>query len=127
MMERSPSLAGTIVALVLLVVSVAVLYSVWILAVSIAFWVVRLDNLSYFFNSLLDFGRWPVGIFRGFVRLFFTFVIPLALMTTYPAEALLGRLAARTAALAILGSVAFALLGRFVWTRALGRYTSASS
>jgi ABC-2 type transport system permease protein len=126
-MGRSPNIPGAMVAAVLLVVAVAVLYSVWILAVSIAFWVVRLDNLSYFFNSLLDFGRWPVGIFRGFVRMFFTIVIPLALMTTYPAEALLGRLALRTASLAILGSVAFVLFGRFVWTRALGRYTSASS
>jgi ABC-2 type transport system permease protein len=59
--------------------------------------------------------------------LFFTFVVPIALMTTYPAEALLGRLSARTAVLGILGAVAFTLLGRFVWTRALGRYTSASS
>src|SRR5207302_503764 len=82
---------------------VVVLYSIWILAVSLAFWVVRLDNLSYLFNSLLDFGRWPVGIFKGFVRLFFTVVIPIALMTTYPAEALLGRLSTRTAALGVLG------------------------
>ena len=111
----------------LLGVAVAVLYSIWILAVAMAFWVVRLDNLSYLFNSLLDFGRWPVGIFRGFVRLFFTLIIPIALMTTYPAETLLGRLAPSTAALGILGSGAFVILGRLVWTRALGRYTSASS
>jgi len=127
LLGRAPSAIGVLVAIVLLVVAIAVLYSVWILAVAVAFWVVRLDNLSYFFNSLLDFGRWPVGIFRGFVRIFFTVVIPLALMTTYPAEALLGRLALRTASLALLGSVAFVLVGRLVWTRALGRYTSASS
>jgi ABC-2 type transport system permease protein len=127
LMGRGPSAIGVIVAIVLLIVAIAVLYSLWILAVAVAFWVVRLDNLSYFFNSLLDFGRWPVGIFRGFVRIFFTVVIPLALMTTYPAEALLGRLALRTASLALLGSVAFVLVGRLVWTRALGRYTSASS
>src|SRR5438445_2451822 len=49
LMGRTPSAAGAIVALVLLVVAVGVLYSVWILAVAVAFWVVRLDNLSYFF------------------------------------------------------------------------------
>jgi ABC-2 type transport system permease protein len=48
-------------------------------------------------------------------------------MTTYPAEALLGRLALRTALMAIVGSAVFALIGRLVWTRAIGRYTSASS
>jgi ABC-2 type transport system permease protein len=127
LLGTTPRPSAVVVSAMLLVVSVAVLYSIWILAVSLAFWVVRLDNLSYLFNSLLDFGRWPVGIFKGFVRLFFTVVIPIALMTTYPAEALLGRLSTSTAALGVLGSVALAFFGRFVWTRALGRYTSASS
>ena len=31
-------------------------------------------------------------MFRGVVRMVFTFVVPLAVMTTFPAEALLGRL-----------------------------------
>jgi ABC-2 type transport system permease protein len=48
-------------------------------------------------------------------------------MTTYPAEALLGRLAPRSALLGILGALGFTLLGRVVFTRALQRYTSASS
>ena len=99
----------------------------WPLVVSAAFWVVRLDNLTYLFNSLLDFARWPVSVFKGAIRVVFTFVIPLALMTTYPAEALLGRIEARTAALSIAGAVAFALASRLLWTRAIGRYTSASS
>jgi len=127
LMKTAPDPFAIALSVLLLAVAIAVLYSIWICAIAMAFWVVRLDNLSYLFNSLIDFGRWPVSIFRGFVRLFFTLVIPIALMTTYPAEALLGRLSVRTAVLGILGSMAFALLGRLVWTRALGRYTSASS
>src|SRR5262249_22502335 len=123
----APSLGSIALAAVLLAVSIAVLYTLWILVVSASFWVVRLDNLSYFLNSLFDFGRWPVSIFKGIYRLFFTLVIPLALMTTYPAEALLGRLSSSTAVMALLGAVAFTAFGRVVWTRALGRYTSASS
>src|SRR5258708_4290092 len=88
LLGTTPRPSAVLVAVMLLAVAVAVLYSIWILAVSLAFWVVRLDNLSYLFNSLLDFGRWPVGIFKGFVRLLFTVGIPIALMTTYPAEAL---------------------------------------
>src|SRR5262249_27321858 len=104
-----------------------VLYSVWILVVSAAFWVIRLDNLAYLFNAIFDFARWPVSIFRGVYALLFTFVIPLALMTTYPSEALLGTLALSTASFALLGAFAFALAARAVWKRSLGRYTSASS
>jgi len=57
----------------------------------------------------------------------FTFVFPVALMTTYPALALLGRMDLQTAVLALLGGVAFAAVARRVWKRALGMYTSASS
>jgi ABC-2 type transport system permease protein len=127
LMGTTPSAGNVAIAVTLLAVAVTLLYSMWIVVVAAAFWVVRLDNLSYLLSSLLDFGRWPVSIFKGFLRWVFTLVIPIALMTTYPAEALLGRLALRTALLAVAGSMVFALFGRLVWTRAIGRYTSASS
>jgi ABC-2 type transport system permease protein len=126
-MGITPQPAPIALSLALIGSGALVLYSVWILVVSAAFWVVRLDNLTYLFNALLDFARWPISIFKGAFRVVFTFVIPLALMTTYPAEALLGRIEARTAALSIAGALGFALASRLLWTRAIGRYTSASS
>jgi ABC-2 type transport system permease protein len=129
-----PSLAGVALSGLLLLAALLVLYSLWILVISAAFWVVRLDNLAFLFGAIFDFSRWPVSIFKGFWRLLFTFVIPLGLMTTYPAQALLGGLDpsaggldARTAALSALGTLAFAALARGVWNRAIARYTSASS
>jgi ABC-2 type transport system permease protein len=124
---QTPTAGGAALSLALLVAALMVLYALWILVISAAFWVVRLDNLAFFFGSVFDFARWPVSLFRGAWRLLFTFVIPLGLMTTYPAEALLGSLDPQTAVLAALGSVAFAALARVVWTRAIARYTSASS
>lgn len=124
---RAPGLAEVALSLGLLAAATLVLYSLWILVVSAAFWVVRLDNLAYLFNSLFDFARWPVTVFKGPWRLLFTVVFPIALMTTYPAEALLGTLRGTTALWAAGGAVGFAVLARLVWTRAIGRYTSASS
>lgn len=124
---RAPSASGVLLSLGLLACAALVLYSVWILVVAAAFWVVRLDNLAYLFSSIFDFARWPVTLFKGAFRFVFTFVIPLGLMTTYPAEALLGALSTSTALLSALGSLAFATVARLVWLRALGRYTSASS
>jgi ABC-2 type transport system permease protein len=124
---HGPSAAGVVLAVGLLVCATMVLYSLWILVVAAAFWVVRLDNLAFLFGALFDFARWPVSIFRGAFLLLFTFVIPLGLMTTYPAEALLGDLVPRTALYSLLGSLAFAALARTVWTRAIAHYTSASS
>lgn len=111
----------------LLGIAVLILYSIWILVVSASFWVVRVDNLSHLFGSIFDAARWPINVFRGALRVIFTVVFPLALMTTYPALALLGNLTATVAAQAVLGGAVFALLARLVWLRALRFYTSASS
>ena len=128
---RWPSVAQIAAGLVFLALAVLILYSIWILVVSAAFWVVKVDNLSYLFGSLFDVGRWPIdvlrGVWRGTLMLVFTVVFPVALMTTYPSLAVLGRMNARTAALALGGGIVFAVVARRVWRRALGMYTSASS
>lgn len=121
------SLSAVLSLVLLLTASVVLLYSFWILVVCAAFYVVRVDNLGYLLGSVLDFGRWPASIWRGALQVVFTFIIPLALMTTWPAEALLGRLELSTAAAALLGASVFGFLSRRLWMGALGRYTSASS
>jgi ABC-2 type transport system permease protein len=127
LLGRWPHPAHVAASLVVLVAACLVLYALFFVVVSAAFWVVRLDNLAYLFMSIFDFARWPVTLFRGGLRIFFTFVIPIALMTTYPALALLGRLSLSTGAAAVAGGVAFLLGARLVWQKAIGHYTSASS
>lgn len=122
---RAPSVGGVLMALVLLGASTLLLYSLWILIVSAAFFVVKVDNLTYLFSSIFDAARWPSTVFRGALRVVFTFVIPLAVMTTYPAEALLGRLEVSTLAATLLGTAGFAALARLVWLRSVGHYSSA--
>jgi len=124
---RGPTATALAVGGLLFVTSVATLYAFFILTVSAAFIVVRVDNLTYLFSSVFDAARWPVTVFRGALRVVFTFIIPLAVLTTFPAEALLGRLSFERAALAVGIALFMLLLSRFVWTRAIGRYTSASS
>ena len=122
-----PSAEQLAVAAALTLASAALLYALSILVVSAAFWVVRLDNLTYLFGSVFDAARWPATVFRGAFRFVFTFVIPLALMTTYPALALLGRLEHGTALFALGGAAAFVFGSRQVWKRAIRHYRSASS
>jgi viologen exporter family transport system permease protein len=124
---RPPSPSGLLAGLFLLFTSTLLLYSLWILTVSAAFYVVKIDNLSFLFSSIFDAARWPSTIFRGALSFVFTFVIPLALMTTYPALAMLGKLRGSTLALSFVGSAGFAVVSRLVWLGSIGRYTSASS
>ncbi len=125
LLGRAPARRDVAVAAVTTVVAVVVLYSLWILTVSAAFYVVRIDNLSFFFNAIFDAARWPISVFRGAVRFVFTFVVPLALMTTYPAQALLGTLPATTLLAAIAGAALAFTVARVVWNASIARYTSA--
>ena len=124
---RAPTVGEVLLAAVLLCGAVLVLYSIAILVVSIAFVAVRVDNLLYLFQSVFDVARWPNTVFRGVLAFVFTFVVPLALMTTYPALALLGKLDGRSAAGALAGTAVFAAFARAIWLASIRRYTSASS
>ncbi len=122
---RLPGLGGVAMALVLLAVATGLLYSLWILIVSAAVFAVKVDNLTYLFTAIFDAARWPGPVFRGVLHVVFTFVIPLTVMTTFPAEALLGRLAPEALADAVVGAALFAWVARVVWLRSIARYTSA--
>jgi viologen exporter family transport system permease protein len=125
LLGRSPTPGAIGTASVMMIAAVAVLYSLWILTVSAAFYVVRIDNLTHLFNAVFDAARWPVGVFRGVLRFVFTFVVPLALMTTYPAQALLGTLPPTTLLVALGGAVVVFAAARAVWLASIARYTSA--
>lgn len=124
-LELIPTPKAVLLTLALLAGALLILYSMWILVVSIAFVVVKIDNLAYLMESIFDAARWPASIYRGVLSYLFTFVIPLAVMTTYPALALLGRISWLQVAGALGGAILFALVARRIWLRALGRYTSA--
>ena len=123
-----PPTPGAVAASLLLLASaVALLYALWITVAGLAFTAVRVDNLSYLFTSVFDAARWPSSVFRGALGFVFTWVVPLSLMTTVPAAALVGRLSWRMGFASIALSIAFSLAARRLWKRSLSKYASASS
>lgn len=122
---RLPSPLAFLQTILLFVCAVAILYSIWVMVMSLAFLFVKVDNLTYLFSSIYDVARWPSSVFRGVFSFVFTFVLPLALMTTYPALALLERIASSQIAGAVGGAVFFLTASRMVWKAAIARYTSA--
>lgn len=122
-----PSLLDVLAALGMGLAGMLALYAVGVLILCASFRAVQLQNLTFLMEAVLDFARWPAQVFGGFLRMVFTFVIPLAVMTTYPSEALLGRLDGVTVATALATSVGLMVVARLLWLRALRGYTSASS
>ena len=103
------------------------LYCLWFALVTLAFWLVKIEVLGYLFYDVWQAGRYPVDYFKGIMRTIFTFVLPIAFATTFPAQALRGDVDSRLPVVGV-GLAAVALLGthRF-WNYAVQRYSSASS
>lgn len=123
--EAHPTLAQVALSCLILLCAVAILYSIWILVVSLSFHVVKIDNLSYLIVSTFDAARFPASVFRGALSFIFTFIVPLALMTTYPALALLGTLQPEQVLTAVLVAGGFVAISRAVWLRSVRFYTGA--
>jgi ABC-2 type transport system permease protein len=126
-LSPSPGLLDLAAGLAMLFAGTWMLYSLWLLVICAAFWFVRVDNLAYLFASIFDAGRWPIDVFRGWVRVVLTFVLPVAVMTSFPALATLGRLGWPELAGALAGSAVLALISRVIWRLAVRGYSSASS
>lgn len=125
--EQPTALADVGLGVVLFFAGVVAMYALWIACAAASFWVVRLDNLMFLLGAIFDTARWPIQVFSGLWRIVFTFVIPVAVMTTFPAMAILGKLDRETALATIGGALVLLLGSRLVWRAAIRSYTSASS
>ncbi|HEX9615950.1 MAG TPA: ABC-2 family transporter protein [Anaerolineales bacterium] len=110
-----------------LVMGGLMIYSFWLILTTGAFWVVRMDQIVELFQGVYQAGRWPVGIYPGWLRSGLTFLVPVAFAVTVPAEALTGRLTPQTLLGAAALTTALLLASRWVWFTGLRNYTGASA
>lgn len=121
------NIGGLLQATVLLLCGVVLLYAVWFAIMTCSFWLVQVNNLDVLFFAVFEAARYPVAYFSSAIRALLTFVVPVAFATTFPVEALLGRLDVRLIPLG-LGLTAIALvLTHLFWNVAVRSYSSASS
>jgi ABC-2 type transport system permease protein len=104
-----------------------IVYSFWLILASLCFWFVRVENILVIFQSMYEAGRWPISLYPGWLRAILTFLVPVALATTVPAQALAGRLTWPTLAGVWALAAAFAVGSRVLWMAGLRRYSGASS
>lgn len=121
------TIGGVLAGALLTAAALAIVYSVWFMLTTTAFWFVKVENITELFNGLFRAGQFPVTVFPTWVRLLFTFVVPVAFITTVPAEAIIGRLQLESALGAAGMAAALLLISRWFWGFALRSYTSASS
>lgn len=103
------------------------LYSLWFMLGATSIWFVKIYNVTEVLRGLLEAGRFPMAAYPVAYRFFFTFVVPVAFLTTVPAETLLNRTQWVWLGGAGLLALALLLLSHRFWRFALRFYTSASS
>jgi len=103
------------------------LYSLWFMLGATSIWFVKIYNVTEVLRGLLEAGRFPMVAYPAAYRVFFTFVVPVAFLTTIPAEALLNRLALGGFVGALGLAIALLWISTRFWQFALRFYTSASS
>ncbi len=119
--------AGRVAAFaVALAAGLVILYALLLAFTALIFWSPGF-LFTWLFDGIFQMARYPVGIYPGWLRLVLTWIVPVGLMTTVPAQALAGDLAPAT----LLGSVALAaallVAASLLFRVGLRRYASASS
>jgi ABC-2 type transport system permease protein len=111
----------------LIVSGMTMVYCLWLFLATMSFWFVKVENITELFNAFFSSGRLPISAFPGWVRRILTYIVPIAFITTIPAEALTGRLNPSNVLISIVIAVLLLVVSRIFWRFALRNYTSASS
>lgn len=122
-----PNLAGLAGFSVLLVSGVLVIYSLWVVLIAATFWFTKFDNNVTILQALLDAGRYPATIYPPWLRVIVTFLVPIALATTVPLQALRGDLTLAQGLIFLGVGIAAFLIAYQVWRAGVRRYSGASS
>jgi ABC-2 type transport system permease protein len=121
------TLSSVLLSALLLGTALLIVYAIWFILTTTAFWFVKVENITELFNGLFRAGQFPVTAFPSWVRVLFTFVVPVAFITTVPAEAIIGRIRLESALAAAGVALVLLAVARWFWGVAVRSYTSASS
>jgi ABC-2 type transport system permease protein len=126
-LRGEPVTAGGVASFVLLlVVALVLLYALVLALMALAVLLVGADELEVVSFSVVELSRFPVQAYRQPLQTLLV-VVPVAFLTTVPAQALLGRLEPAVLLVApVVAGVALAA-SSLAWRRVLRRYTGASA
>jgi ABC-2 type transport system permease protein len=112
--------------IVSLAAGVLILYAILLFFAGMVFWSPGV-LFTWVFDGFLQLARYPVGLYPGWLRLVLTWIIPVGMITTIPAQALTGSLQPMMLVASLVISSGLTLLASWFFRRAVWRYKSASS
>lgn len=104
---------------------IATAFHIAVLAMGII--TLEIDHMVMIYRDLTSFGRFPIDIYKQPLQGVLTYLIPVGIMITFPAKALMGLISTQGVLLSLFVGVAATIIALRFWTYALTKYTSASS
>jgi len=123
---RAVSLIQVAVFCLTLVMGLLMLYAILLAFAGLVSWNPTV-LYTWVFNAIWQMGRYPVGLYPGWLRLVMTWVVPVGVMTTIPARALIGELPAGALIGGAVVTSVFLVGATALFRTGLRRYASASS
>lgn len=99
-------------------------YALWLIPLTFVFRIVKADAIAGLADAFWDFNNVPMVVYSRAGQAFGVFVIPIFLVTNFPALAVLGRLPPLWGVWALIAPVLFALAARSLWQSGLRHYAS---
>ena len=113
--------------LLLLVCSLLISFAFHLVVCAVCVLTMEIDHLVWIYRDLTNMARVPTDIYPKAIQFLLTFTIPVILLMTVPAKALLGVLSWPWIAGSLTAGVFLLWLSLCFWRYALKNYTSASS
>lgn len=107
--------------------SLIVGFSFHLIFSSVSVLTTQIDPLVWIYRDLTMMARFPTDIYQKSIQTFLTYFVPVVILITVPAKALLGLISWPGAVGFFALSLVFLLVSGIFWQQALKKYTSASS
>jgi ABC-2 type transport system permease protein len=107
--------------------AVVILYSLWFMVGTTTIWFTKIWNATEVLRAFIEAGKYPMAAYSAGFQFFFTFILPVAFLTTVPAEIMRGKKGPTFILIEAGLAAALFIVSRLFWKKALRSYTSASS
>lgn len=116
-------------SIMMILLSFLINYSLYLIFTTFSFFAGRVEAVLDFYEGMVDFMKYPLEIYQGFLRVILGGILPVGLLASIPAMILLGKVE-RPFTLAcnyFLLSLVFLVISQIFWRFGLKHYSSASS
>ncbi len=123
----NPNLGQILLYLFLMINGLLIAAAFHIAVLALGIITLEIDNTILIYRDFVNLGKFPVDIYREPLQGILTYLIPVAIMITLPAKALMGLVTAGGVLMSFALGLGLIFLAMRFWNFALRFYTSASS